>query len=57
MHHGVLNMKTTERILQPDTRTQAQKDLDESVANAAESGNWEGLGFVTTELLTEEVRG
>jgi hypothetical protein len=47
-------MKTKEQVLHPDTRTQAQKDLDEAVANAAESGNWEGLGFETTELLTEE---
>lgn len=47
-------MKTKEQMLQPDIRTQEQKDFDEAVANAVESGNWEGSGFVTTELLTEE---
>jgi hypothetical protein len=45
-------MKTQDHALPADTRSPEQRALDEAVAAAAESGNWDG--FETEELLTEE---
>jgi hypothetical protein len=45
-------MKTQNHSPAAETRTPAEKQLDEAAAAAAESGNWEG--FETEELLTEE---
>jgi len=45
-------MSTRTRIAERDTRTAAQKAYDEAIANAAESGDWNG--FSRTTLLTPE---
>ena len=45
-------MKTTTQKIEPDTRTPEEKEFDDLVIAAVESGNWQG--FETTELLTEE---